>query len=373
MSRRVPELDGLRGIAILLVIVCHYLVMTVEAQKGSPLSIARGLLGLTWSGVDLFFVLSGFLIGGILVDSRDSPRYYRTFLARRIHRIFPVYYLSLLLFAAGLAAGLGSRQGWAWLFGDAFPLATYATFTQNFAMALEHRWGPYWTNITWSLAVEEQFYIVLPFVVWLVPNRLLPRVLIGGILIAPALRTLLWFTDPNVHYPAYALMPCRADALGLGALAAVVLRKPNIGEYLPTIKRWLYPAFFVLLAGMGALTVFRVSDTTLLMNSIGYTWIALFYLSILLIGVISPGTPVGAVLRNPALQQFGTLAYFIYMFHQAANGIVHIMLFGREPKIDSWASALATVMSLAALFLAAKLSWRYMEKPLIKRGHTYKY
>src|SRR4051812_29644703 len=103
---RVPELDGLRGVAIGLVILCHY-VANAE-HRGLGVWAHRALSGLTfgWSGVDLFFVLSGFLIGGILDDAREAPHYFRAFYLRRVHRILPVYYSWVLLFAVVVAWGL---------------------------------------------------------------------------------------------------------------------------------------------------------------------------------------------------------------------------------------------------------------------------
>jgi peptidoglycan/LPS O-acetylase OafA/YrhL len=373
MSRRVLELDGLRGIAILLVIVCHYWVNIVQTERGGPLAYLRGALGLTWSGVDLFFVLSGFLIGGILIDSRTSPNYYKTFVIRRVLRIFPVYYLSLALFAGVVLTGIGKSPALGWLFADPLPLASYATFTQNIVMGIRNTWGPNWINITWSLAVEEQFYMLLPLIVWLTPRHRLKYVLIVGILTAPAIRTILYFADMNVAYAGYALMPCRADALGIGALAAAALRSQYAGRFLPALKRGLYPAAFVLLIGLVALTLMKTTSSSLLLTSVGYTWIALFYVSLLLIAVLRPETWFSSLLRNSVLREIGLLAYFIYMFHQPLSGLFHGLLLGREPKIDSWLSGLVTVAAFAATFIAAKISWRYLEKPLINLGHTYKY
>src|ERR1700722_13208417 len=102
LAGRIPELDGLRGLAILLVLIWHYLALGFKTNLGSWQAYVLVPLRLTWSGVDLFFVLSGFLIGGILYDAKHSDRYYSTFYARRIHRIFPVYFIWVALFIIGL-------------------------------------------------------------------------------------------------------------------------------------------------------------------------------------------------------------------------------------------------------------------------------
>jgi peptidoglycan/LPS O-acetylase OafA/YrhL len=97
--RRVPELDGLRGVAILIVIVYHYVGTGPKSPPGSVLGIVRDSFRIGWSGVDLFFILSGFLIGGILLDARSSPKYFQTFYLRRVHRILPIYYLLVAVYA----------------------------------------------------------------------------------------------------------------------------------------------------------------------------------------------------------------------------------------------------------------------------------
>ena len=104
-QRRIPELDGIRGLAMVLVLVWHYLVVQVQVPPGSPAAYALKLFSLTWAGVDLFFVLSGFFISGILMDNRNGECYYRTFYMRRFCRIFPLYYLLLGIFAVMVFSG----------------------------------------------------------------------------------------------------------------------------------------------------------------------------------------------------------------------------------------------------------------------------
>jgi peptidoglycan/LPS O-acetylase OafA/YrhL len=156
LTGRIPELDGVRGLAILLVLVFHW-----AAFQPAPHSFAYYLMvprNLMWSGVDLFFVLSGFLIGGGLIDNRASPNYFSTFYRRRIYRIFPFYYLMVGLFLIGsfvLPA--------AFLFTGAIPRWPFLLFVQNIGFAIPLA-AP-WLGVTWSLAVEEQFYLLFPFAV----------------------------------------------------------------------------------------------------------------------------------------------------------------------------------------------------------------
>lgn len=161
-SVRIAELDGLRGIAILLVLLRHSIFGVETHSRIGSAFLAAGQL--SWSGVDLFFVLSGFLIGGILLDVRESPRYFQTFYVRRAYRILPIYMLTMALFALRhlpfhLPAGLGDVSP------VPIPCLAYFTLTQNFWMAHLGTFGPAATAVTWSLAVEEQFYLTIPFAV----------------------------------------------------------------------------------------------------------------------------------------------------------------------------------------------------------------
>src|ERR687886_2107509 len=233
---RYPELDGLRGVAILMVVAYHY-------------DLAPFL-----SGVDLFFVLSGFLLGGILLDKQEASNYFKAFYARRFCRILPLYFVCLLVFLILLPVTLG------WLFGDPFemllgdplPIWSYFTFTHNFAMAQLGGWGTLWLTHTWSLAVEEQFYLFLPFFLRSFSREKLPYLLVGLILSAPLLRAFLYEFHPHGDLAFYVLMPCRADALLLGVLCAYAIRNERCLNLLRTYTRVLYGVLAVLAAG-GAL------------------------------------------------------------------------------------------------------------------------
>jgi len=170
-ARRIPQLDGIRGAAILLVIVWHFVVVSTLLGPGEG-AISRiishaGLL--TWSGVDLFFVLSGFLIGGILIDAKDSPNYFSTFYVRRVFRILPIYALAVLAYLLLWSSAAGQQTVLRETLGRPMPWYVYLTFTQNFWLA-HHASDAIYLSLSWSLAVEEQFYLLLPTII-----RVLPR------------------------------------------------------------------------------------------------------------------------------------------------------------------------------------------------------
>src|SRR5271170_207550 len=198
---RIPELDGLRGLAILLVVICHYIADAEHSQLGFWWHHFLSALSVGWSGVDLFFVLSGFLIGGILLDSRNSPRYFRTFYLRRIYRILPIYYTWVALYAAIVAVGV-------YLLPGRMPVAArdlgvvpvYVLFLQN-AFSSPSVFQAQWLGVTWSLAVEEQFYLFAPPLVRMISTRRLAYALGTIVCAAPLLRYMAFRYLPQTYYP----------------------------------------------------------------------------------------------------------------------------------------------------------------------------
>src|SRR5579885_2114919 len=215
---RVPELDGIRGLAIALVVFWHYVCVGVVAPPGTAGAYALTPFRLAWSGVDCFFVLSGFLIGGILLDARGSPTYFRTFYLRRFCRILPLYLVILGLF--GLAVWSGAFAGKV-LVEDPCPAWSYLSFTQNLWVAFTGHATANGISHSWSLAIEEQFYLTLPLLIWLLPRRGLVVVLALLVVLAPVLRIVV---APRFEEGASHLSFCRMDSLCLGVLGAVLVR-----------------------------------------------------------------------------------------------------------------------------------------------------
>ena len=168
---RIPELDGVRGAAAFGIVLWHFVPSIVVREPGTVYSYLDRLLSLCWAGVDLFFVLSGFLIGSILLREAGSSNFFTTFYARRAARIVPLYLVMLVLLAAGnfwLRHGAPEFVGP--LFENRLPPWSFLCFAQNFFMPGVDDFGPHLTAVTWSLAVEEQFYVLLPLMIWFVPR-----------------------------------------------------------------------------------------------------------------------------------------------------------------------------------------------------------
>jgi len=374
LGGRIPELDGLRGLAIAMILVTHYLLLIYSAPFGSPVAhlLAMGRLG--WTGVDLFFVLSGFLIGGILIDARDSSSYFRVFYTRRFFRIVPIYGLFLLAnFSFLVAIHAGKAPVFSWLLRDELPWAPYALFLQNFWMAGRNTMGVASLGLTWSLAIEEQFYLTLPLLVRVLDPRRLLSVVVGGIVGAPLLRIALHLLWPEKLTCWFVLMPCRADALFFGVLGAIIFRKNECRSWLESHGSLQRLFLYVLLSGVAYLTL-KVSDTggfTMLAG--GLTWMAVFYFSLLLYALTQKNSMVNLLLRSKWLTWLGTIAYGVYLFHAGILILISHPFWPKPLLTDKFSDLWVSVLALFITLLVCRFSWVYFEKPLVQLGHRVKY
>lgn len=330
--RHVPALDGLRGAAIALVLLCHF--GNAWPGAGTLDVLLREGTGLGWIGVDLFFVLSGFLITGILADTvparpgggaRETSRWVGAFLARRALRIFPLYYVALAAFVAlGPAAGLVDvwtlrARGW-WY---AVYLGNWAYPAQQGIPALAH---------FWSLAVEEQFYVVWPLVVLVARGRRLAAVAAALVVAAPFVRVAIVASGWPVG-SAYRVTPGRVDALAMGALLAVALRSAQ-GRAL--VARAWGPAVAAGLAGFVLLGApFRFDMHARAMEVWSHTLLAFGFGGLVAGAALSAGASafgeraapgsrtcaargpglLGRLLAAPALRFLGRISYGLYVIH----------------------------------------------------------
>jgi peptidoglycan/LPS O-acetylase OafA/YrhL len=370
-SERVPALDGLRG-TILLVFLYHYFGMGML-----PVPFLDIPLRLGWSGVDLFFVLSGFLLGGIVLDARESPTYYRTFYMRRAYRILPPYAIVLasLLIVRVVVPGLP-------MLSHQLPLWSYFTFTQNIAMVIANshpgeffgfQFGTPWLSGTWSLAIEEQFYLVLPFAVRSLNRARLQIWIIGAIFAAPLFRIASGLLLRDGALASYVLMPCRADALGFGVLVALLIRNQEAREWLSVRNRAFRIFTGLMAAGMTWFTLFANRHDSPWLVLVGYTWTAAFYACILVLVIMSPEGPVAKVMCIRPLRKLGQYSYVIYLIH----GLVLYLLFNvirhSAPVLANERDFGVAVLAATATLSIAALSWRYVEQPILARAKRWHY
>ena len=372
---RIPELDGLRGIAILLVFLLHYISDSAGGEFGSFLYRFRSVFRMGWSGVDLFFVLSGFLIGGILMGVRDSPNYFRTFYLRRVHRIFPIYYVWVSLYP--LASFLFLRWFSSPIHVDAtliHRLPLYYFFAQTFVVLPQGTLGWYWLAVSWSVAVEEQFYIVAAPVVRFLTQRRLVIALIATIVVCPFLRWLVYVLWPHREELFYILMPCRADSLAIGMLTAVLWRNPGTLLWIERYRTWLYSLLALMVMGFLVFVKWFPSPYTLFAALAEYQWLAVMYACLLLIVLVDSPGAIAGVTRWSFLRELGRLSYCIYLIHLPILAVCHaLLLHSSRVRIDSIPGVGTTILAALLTLGVAKLSWVFLEEPLLRRGHAYKY
>jgi peptidoglycan/LPS O-acetylase OafA/YrhL len=367
--RRIPQLDGLRGIAIGLVLLHHYIFQLHPPMPNWLSAAVLPIAELGWSGVDLFFVLSGFLIGGILVDARASPNYYRTFYIRRSFRILPLY--SLLVFIGFLLVKVGSHGGAATNVSlHPAPWPYYLTFTQNFYFA-QHTDVINYLQITWSLAVEEQFYLTLPLLVRKIDENRLLAVVIGMALFFGVLRSALYWSGSINPMQAYVLPFCRFDSLFIGVVCALVHRRAMVHSWLEKHPRLLIGAV------LASASVFFFMDHQLwtknvFLHTAGFSTIAIFYACVMMLVLIQPEGILARALTYKPLMQLGIISYCVYLIHGSVLVLVDklLRLVLDLSQVELW---LAIVIGALMTILVALASWKIFELRMIGLGHKFTY
>jgi peptidoglycan/LPS O-acetylase OafA/YrhL len=331
--RRIPQLDAIRGIAVLVVL----------AHNTDKTGLLRGITTNGWMGVDLFFVLSGFLITGILLDTKGSETYFRNFYARRCLRIWPLYYV-VLVFMFVVVPHLRPSEAHQIFEPRSMPWWSYFVFLQNFLVPIPTRaTGP--LGVTWSLAVEEQFYLVWPLVVYLCSPGTLRKIAIAVIVASPFLR---FYLEQRRQFDIYPNTFCRLDALMFGALIALLFREKSFAS-----ERYIRPAWCVLAI---ALPLAIYLDTTFHQRWIVFSFTAAASAALVYLAMCSKDNLLQAVLRNRFLVYAGTISYGIYLLSKIPSDAAKSLHLDNHP-------ALVLPITAAATFALAALSWHLLEKP----------
>lgn len=346
-----PQLDSIRTIAVFLVLIEHW-IYQIDWLKNLP-------MGMT--GVTLFFVLSGFLITRILISSRmiseekNESRFHsiKQFYMRRTLRIFPIYYITLFILLIFNIENIRSIYLWFMLYASNI----YFYEISNWAGSLSH---------LWTLAVEEQFYLVWPFLIFFVPKKHLLKSIIGIIILGPVFRTTLFILnnqDIQMESFIHILTPACMDCFGLGALLAYyhvfsdkdILIKPKI----------IRTVLLIIFAVIFGLYYFD--------NSLSGVFLFRFCISVICMLIIykaSVGVKgfMGKILDNTVMMFLGKISYGLYLFHNFMPGLYRST---GLPAINN--IYLNAFVQLLMLISISVISWYIIEKPFNNLKKYFKY
>lgn len=365
LRTHIPALDGYRGMAILLVFLYHSDFSDPLYNSGFLNLFYEKLMKVGWTGVDAFFVLSGFLITGILLDTRSGSHFFRNFYIRRILRIWPIYYVVLIILIWLLplvlnnnefARQLSQYQGWYWL------------NLQNWLFISFVETPTFPTLHFWSLAVEEQFYLIWPLLIYFFPKQLLSWLCGTIILLAVAIRSWLLLTNSvtlssmdDVYYNTF----CRMDALATGALIALWMRSELM---LPWLLRASRSA--LIFSGVSLSIIFAIQGDfdcyNLPLQYIGFSLLAIFFGALLVLVVAQPqDSLLVRVLTWSPLKRLGTISYGFYVYHFLVIGMLKDSL--RQYSFNSQIlnHLVAVLLYGVVTLIVSLLSWYCLERPIL--------
>lgn len=356
-ERRIPALDGFRGLMTIAVVVSHYFA---EIPHGIP------AFEVGWIAVDAFFVLSGYLIANLILDKIDRANFFSVFYVRRFCRTLPSYFLCVITLFVILS--VLSAHKWS----DAemwFPLWSYLAMAQNFYMTATASLGPHWLAPTWTLAMEEHYYLIAPALFLVVPRRYLFAVLAGCALTAVGVRSAILSTSGAPHFGALVLLPSRADVLICGMLLPVAVRTLTIDW-----SRWdrvLRAAPLVAIVSALALALIDKQAGGVSFDIFGPLAVGIacaFY-----IFNLARSTPEARSYQSRVLRFFGSISYSTYLTHLAVLGLLHGLLLDGEPDLTDLPQLATTV---AALLVATLVGWaltKLVEEPITAYGRSWKW
>ncbi|MCA9073549.1 MAG: acyltransferase [Planctomycetaceae bacterium] len=381
VGRHIPALDGVRGLAVLAVVLFHGMAIGRENVVDRVVASIREPL---WAGVDLFFVLSGFLITGILLDTRSTAHYFRKFFARRVLRIFPLYYgvlvaLFVILPFAGklfpsiraIAEGdyfsrLWDHQIWLW------------TYMQNFLLPHDGDYGLPGLGHFWTLAIEEQFYLFWPFVVFFLRRRALlgtaVAICVAVCIFRPAALANGLLSEWAVRHFTFT----RIDSLLYGAIAAIVIRDERF------LKRVLshWRGSVVLLVSVISATAYVAghlhSEDPLVMTFV-YPAFGLLFAIMILLTVVGRDDQVHLRLLNRRwLRMLGKYSYSVYVFHWPICWALRELsnrfsLYPRVLPFESFEGVVITLLTLTVTLPLSFLSWHLYEQPWLSLKKHFPY
>ena len=353
---RIVALDGFRGLMTLVVLVSHYFA---EVRHGFP------GLALGWVAVQAFFVLSGFLVGRLILEKQDRANFFVVFYVRRFCRTLPVYLVCVtLVFSCvsifGHAPWLDIRRP--------FPLWSYLTFSQNFFFVATNTIGPHWLAPTWTLAVEEQFYLFAPALFFVVPRRHLLSVLIASLVASVGFRSYVLLTGALPEMATSVLLPGIADTLICGLMAGLLLKTEGID----------WNRYDLLLRIVPPVMLFATIGLVLMGGTSGKTFLIFCRLTVsiatasFLLSVVR-GAPEAKRLTSRALCFLGRTSYSVYLTHLTVLGLAHGLILGTRPDLMTPAQWAVTLCCLPAALLLGWMGTKLVEEPITSYGRSWRW
>ena len=349
MTKHIKALDGVRGLAILMVLIFHFGAFLPNGAFEHAVSAG---IGFGWCGVDLFFCLSGFLITGILLRTVEHQDYFRLFYARRILRIFPAYYLFV---AVSLLSVLAAHR-----FGYLRNTTTNGQFWAWLYLSNWHDSGLPYTPHLWSLALEEQFYLVWPLAIAVFRRRALSFCLCVAALSFLARVVAVYafgWGDETIH----RMTPFRLDGLALGGAAACVAINPGLLSKVKGFVPWVLGAFLAVVVAIAA--AYGSSAFTNQMNTIGYAALAVSFSALVLHCATTPGAIMNVFLLPP-LRHLGKYSYGIYIFHYT---------WVRPSTSGLNGAVLWIIVGSTGSYILARISWKLVEQPFLRLKKNFEY
>lgn len=355
---KLVELEGLRGVAILLVTLHHF-----WPDSGALYVALAPLAHLGWIGVDLFFVISGLLIGGILLDTRESPAYFRNFYARRVLRIFPLYYafVCALFIVVPIGQSMIHKVGYLqseFVRESGNPL-WYLLFAGNIRESITGVEPAYFLAPLWSISIEEQFYLMSPLLIRHLSPQTLKRVLIGLILFSPVFRLVMLELVPDNERIQYLATLSRFDNLSVGVLLALMLRT----DALPGRRT---AGIALVVSGLALAAAFATGGLDRngwFCRVFGYSLLAGFFVMLVFWAIQNRGARVTGVLRMRWLVYLGGLCYGLYLLQRPAEVLLLKSLAFAGIALEQYPT-LSLLGKIGFSVLVAHLSWQLFEKPI---------
>jgi peptidoglycan/LPS O-acetylase OafA/YrhL len=310
----------------------------------------------------MFFVLSGYLVGKLILEKQHHDNFFQVFYVRRVCRTLPIYFVCLAINI--VLMGMFSAP---WVDADhAFPIWSYFTFTQNFFMAGMSGIGAHWLSPTWTLAVEEHFYLIVPFLFFIIPRRRLGLTLVAIAVGALAIRAGVYEFLENPGLIGLVLLPTRADVLTAGLLAALAIKTDRVPWQ--RIDYSLRVAPIVLLA---VAAILRLADGGVEHRFAIFGPMLVSVACAMFLVSLVRGAPEARRFHSKFLGFFNTTSYAVYLTHLPVLGLMHGLLLGSRPDIGTPAQWAVTFAAVPVCVAVSWLLTGVIEKPLTNYGRTW--